>query len=148
MGDGDVGNIVFACHECGSMLSSELEHAGLAVQCPICAAETSIPVKKTDASRSSSSTEHVDGMPGKVDDGAENFITFVCQTCSQEIEAPMDMVRMNATCPTCGSGVNVPAENTPLQAREQEDLEADQSSNAPKPDRRSMTIRIDLSDID
>jgi nucleoid DNA-binding protein/DNA-directed RNA polymerase subunit RPC12/RpoP len=144
MGDGDIGNLVFACHECGSMLSAELDHAGMAVKCPICSADTSIPSKESTASGTAASADiQSEGTPAS----EEDFITFVCQTCSQEIEAPLDMVRMNATCPTCGSDINVPDANEPAAPSTPLETESAQS-DVPGPDKSSMTIRIDLSDLD
>jgi DNA-directed RNA polymerase subunit RPC12/RpoP/nucleoid DNA-binding protein len=144
MGDGDVGNIVFACHECGSMLSAELDHAGMAVKCPICSVDTSIPAKESTASGTAA---HADIQSGGTAASEDDFITFVCQTCSQEIEAPLDMVRMNATCPACGSDINVPDANEPAAPSTPLETESVQS-DVPGPDKSSMTIRIDLSDLD
>jgi DNA-directed RNA polymerase subunit RPC12/RpoP/nucleoid DNA-binding protein len=147
MGDGDVGNIVFECQGCGRMLSAHLDHAGLAVQCPLCSTDTSIPDRKLTASGTEAPADIPSGGTlGSMAESQEDFITFVCQTCTQEIEAPIDMVQMDATCPTCGSDIHVPDSNKLAAPSTPLDPELTQS-DAPVPDRNAMTIRMDLSDL-
>ena len=147
MGDGTIGNIVFACQGCGSMLSAELDNAGMAAQCPLCKVETIIPSNDAPAEAPSDDVteENATDTPQDATTG-EEFIIFVCQTCGQEIEAPVDMVRMNATCPTCGTSINVPEES---QAIESSEPEAEEQEGEPHgPGWKSRTMRIDLSDLD
>ena len=58
----------------------------------------------------------------------DEFITFMCGACKQEIEATRDMAGIEAECPGCGARIVVPS---PEQKQEQ----------------KRKTIRIDLGDL-
>ena len=63
------------------------------------------------------------------------FVSFVCTTCRQEIEAPAEKIGQTVECPACGAHIVVaPAEE---QAPTQAQLDA----------MKSRTIRIELSDL-
>ena len=63
-----------------------------------------------------------------------NFVSFVCISCKQEIEASKDMVGQTVECPSCGARLVVmPPEQGPTQAQ----MDA----------MKSRTIRIELSDL-
>ncbi len=62
------------------------------------------------------------------------FVSFVCVSCKQEIEAAKEMVGQTVECPSCGARLVVmPPEQGPTQAQ----MDA----------MKSRTIRIELSDL-
>lgn len=62
------------------------------------------------------------------------FVSFICTSCRQEIEADASKIGQTVECPACGAHLVVtPPEQTPTQAQ----LDA----------MKSRTIRIELSDI-
>ena len=62
------------------------------------------------------------------------FVSFVCVSCKQELEASADMVGQTVECPACGARLVVmPPEQGPSQAQ----LDA----------MKSRTIRIELPDL-
>ncbi len=68
-----------------------------------------------------------------------NFVSFVCVACKQEIEAAKEMVGQTVECPACGARLVVmPPEHTPEHAKE----EVQQVDAA-----KSRTIRIELPDL-
>ena len=50
--------------------------------------------------------------PTILDDFSE-AVSFCCQKCGQEIEAPLSAVGLQAECPSCGTPVKIPAESAP-----------------------------------
>ena len=135
------GNILFTCGNCGNTVSAPPETAGMAGECPFCCGEITIPATSPVPSRQ-------DGIPVPTNplasSGIMGFVTFVCHACNQEIDAPVNMVGIQAACPSCGTSVYVPAEDEIPMLNASQDVSR---GNAPKPDLRSMTIRMDLSDI-
>ena len=67
---------------------------------------------------------------------ANSFVSFVCVSCSQELEAPRDLVGQTAECPSCGARLVVmpPEEDASAAAQPQTDA------------LKSRTIRIELGD--
>jgi DNA-directed RNA polymerase subunit RPC12/RpoP len=64
----------------------------------------------------------------------KHFVSFICTSCRQEIEADASKVGQTVECPACGARLVVaPPEQTPTQAQ----LDA----------MKSRTIRIELSDL-
>ena len=64
----------------------------------------------------------------------EDFVSFICHGCHQEIEALTVTVGQQVECPACGAKLVVPA---PDQARTQAQIDA----------MKSRTIRIELPDL-
>ena len=66
-----------------------------------------------------------------------SFVSFVCVSCRQELEAPRDMVGQTVECPSCGARLVVmpPEETTGTASPAQADA------------MKSRTIRIELGDI-
>ena len=141
----DPASIVLECEHCGNTVAAPAEYAGMQGQCPFCGGEISIPnpqtetTEKTDLSVAAATNRE---MPAEF----MGFVTFFCNACNQEIEAPKSMVGAEASCPSCGSPVFVPAENQERQKQPEEEVPAG-AVNDNKPDLNSMTIRIDLSDL-
>ena len=46
-------------------------------------------------------------------DDFSKAVSFCCQKCGQEIEAPLSAVGLQAECPSCGMPVKIPAESEP-----------------------------------
>lgn len=65
-----------------------------------------------------------------------NFVSFVCNACKQELEAPYDMVGQSVECPACGAHLVI--EVAPVQQS---------SSPAQLAAQKSRTIRIELGDL-
>jgi len=65
-----------------------------------------------------------------------SFVSFVCVSCRQELEAPRDMVGQTVECPSCGARLVVmPPETNGTASQAQSDA------------MKSRTIRIELGDI-
>lgn len=137
--ENEEGQIVFPCGECGSLLAAAPKMAGQNGECPFCKAQTVIPLRNTAPAPAGKVPPTGPATLSKNID----FVLFVCRGCGQEIEAPSDMVGLDVECPTCGTGLTVPL------------LEASKNPNQsglnvsdPHGTRSSMTIRIDLSDLE
>ncbi|MFO7534412.1 MAG: HU family DNA-binding protein [Kiritimatiellia bacterium] len=135
--EGEDGQVVFPCPECGSMIAAPPKSAGKKGDCPFCKAALTVPQRNPDVKPDKQVLE------GQSEAQVTDFMAFVCQACGQEIEAPVDMVGMSVECPTCGTGLTVPIANAPKPPPQKTSA----TPNATKPDVSSMTIRIDLSDL-
>ncbi len=134
------GEILFRCVHCRSMLAAAPAQAGTEGECPFCKGHITVPARDAAPQPPALVPTVVSTPAAPAAPRVQDFITFVCQTCNQEIEAPIDMLGLEVKCPTCGAAIHVvpsepgaPAAPTGLQ----------------KPrtaiDRSAMTIRIDLS---
>ena len=65
-----------------------------------------------------------------------NFVSFVCASCRQELEVPRDRIGQTVECPSCGARFVVAPSATASTAT-QAQLDA----------MKSRTIRIELGDI-
>jgi DNA-binding protein HU-beta len=140
--ESEEGQIVFPCSACGSILAAPPKTAGEKADCPYCGAPIQVPEKHTVPATSPKSSSRPDSR-------SSDFILFACKACHQEIEAPADMLGMDVECPACGTGLTVPLPNT-LPPPEPQPVKPSVSPSAdvPKDNRSSMTIRIDLSDLE
>jgi DNA-binding protein HU-beta len=134
--ENEEGQIVFPCAECGSMIAAPPKTAGKKGECPFCKAVLRIPQRQAEAK-----TE-AQVLPTKAKEPITDFVSFVCKACGQEIEAPIDMVGMSVDCPTCATSLTVPLANAPKPPPSKTP-----PTKGSKPDSASMTIRIDLSDL-
>lgn len=64
-----------------------------------------------------------------------NFVSFVCASCRQELEVPRDRVGQTVECPSCGARFVVAAATASTATQAQLDA------------MKSRTIRIELGDI-
>lgn len=135
---GEEGQIIFPCPECGSMLAASPRMAGQDGDCPFCGGKTHVPDRTADVARESA-------PKSLKTESLSDFVLFVCRACGQEIEAPIDMIGMDAECPTCGSKFTVPMSSAGTGEQPSGTPEED---GAPRKNRSSMTIRIDLSDLE
>lgn len=143
-GDDTQGQILFECSECKSTLSAAPNEAGMKGECPYCSNPIQVPEQRKPVS-SEIEDHHTKPAQGSIASGtAQEFITLNCHTCGQEIEAPSEMLGMEVNCPACSSPLlieqQVPSARVPGTA---------QGTDAPRDvDLSSMTIRIDLSDLE
>lgn len=137
--EGGDGQIVFPCGECGSLLAATPKTAGQKGECPFCKAQTLIPLRNPAATPNTKIPSTGAASLSKTLD----FVLFVCRSCGQEIEAPTDMIGMDVECPTCGTGLTVP-----LLESSRTPTPSGLNTPDPKGSRSSMTIRIDLSDLE
>ncbi len=98
-----LGNIVFACPQCGGTVMAEAAQKGLTGVCPVCGATIGIPAQEQAGSDSEGAGALAAQAP------PTGFVLFVCKTCHQEIEAPQEMIGMDVNCPACGSSLSVPS---------------------------------------
>jgi nucleoid DNA-binding protein/predicted RNA-binding Zn-ribbon protein involved in translation (DUF1610 family) len=138
--DNEEGQIAFPCPECGSMIAAPPSTAGKTGECPFCKASLTIPQRQQGAKPD----KQVLSDKPIVKESPTDFVAFICRACGQEIEAPVDMVGMAVDCPTCGTGLHVPLANAPKAAPAKPQAPA---PGGKKSDVSSMTIRIDLSDL-
>jgi len=140
--ESEEGQIVFPCSSCGSILAAPPKTAGEKADCPYCGAPIQVPEKQAVPETPQKGSSRPDSR-------SSDFILFACKACHQEIEAPADMLGMDVECPACGTGLTVPLPNT-LPPPEPEPVKTPVSNPAdtPKSNRSSMTIRIDLSDLE
>lgn len=69
-----------------------------------------------------------------------SFVSFVCVSCSQELEAPRDLIGQTVECPACGARLVVMPPD--------DDSAAGGPSSQPQVDAmKSRTIRIELGDL-
>lgn len=139
--NGEEGQIVFPCSECGSMLAAPPKMAGQQGECPFCGAGTRIPNRTQDVTKPEKQVVSGAGGGAMVSD----FILFVCRACGQEIEAPADMVGMSIECPTCATSLVVPIASGGTEPAPMPEVKTPEEKT---PNRSSMTIRIDLSDLE
>lgn len=73
----------------------------------------------------------------------EHFISFLCKSCGQEIEAPFDMAGSQDECPTCGAPIEVPYLSEPGTSQALKEEKAAETDIAAA---KSRTLRIELPD--
>lgn len=76
-------------------------------------------------------------------------ITFHCQRCGQEIEAPGDMAGTDAECPMCGSPIHVPTPTgaSPTGNAAQNVVSASEAEAIDPEALKNKTIRIDATEL-
>ena len=79
----------------------------------------------------------------ETDDG---FVSLICPSCHQEIEASCDMLGQQCECPACGAKVVIPRESEKGTSRNP--LSADTGpTEAQRAAMKSRTIRIELDNL-
>ncbi|MDD5708130.1 MAG: HU family DNA-binding protein, partial [Kiritimatiellae bacterium] len=73
----------------------------------------------------------------------EQFVSFLCKSCGQEIEAPIDMAGSQDECPACGVAILVPYVSEPGTSQALRSAAADPASIEAAMHR---TLRIELPD--
>ncbi len=77
-------------------------------------------------------------------------ITFHCQRCGQEIEAPADMAGTDAECPLCGTPIHVPTPSgnaAVATVQAQEVVSASEAETIDPSALKNKTIRIDATEL-
>lgn len=124
------GMFSFKCPFCASVIEVTEDCAGESADCPACKRAFKVPMPGQRAQRTSAAAE-------------EEFVSFLCNACSQEIEAPIDMAGSQAECPACGSVMVIPYVSEPgtTQALRAGHVDSKMTEAA-----KSRTIRIELPD--
>jgi len=74
----------------------------------------------------------------------DNFTSFLCPSCSTEIEASLDMCGLEAECPACGAKITVPQ---PEKTESDGVVRHTDDSKIRTQAIKSRTIRIELGDL-
>ncbi len=128
------GQLTVPCPECGAMVAFSGELTDSNVECPNCHA---VLLRAEESQKPAVSSEASGGAASEEGDGGD-YILFRCRACSQEIEAPRDMIGMTIECPACGSALKIPS-------RFKMPVSPPGSAGGPS---SSTTMRIDLSDLE
>ncbi len=72
----------------------------------------------------------------------EEFVSFVCPSCRQEIEAPVSLSGRQGECPSCGAKVMIPAASGGAVFTDDPG-----PTEAQRAAMKSRTIRIELDDL-
>ena len=73
----------------------------------------------------------------------DNFTSFLCPSCSTEIEATLDMCGLETECPACGAKITVPEPEAVDDGGVRHTDDSKMRTQAIK----SRTIRIELGDL-
>jgi predicted amidophosphoribosyltransferase len=74
------------------------------------------------------------------------FLSFICPSCKQEIEAPADLAGQETECPTCAAPIHVPNESEPGTLWAAQPAAQPALTPAQIQAMKSRTIRIELDD--
>lgn len=138
------GHILFECHDCKSTLSAAPGEAGMQGKCPYCNNPIQIPEQRKPISSKNEDPRVEPPKRSVVSETVQEFITLNCHTCSQEIEAPSAMSGMEVNCPACSSPLLIAKQESQPNVPET----PGEMNASPEVDLSSMTIRIDLSDLE
>lgn len=131
VGPSDAPNFSFKCPYCASVIEVSEDCAGQAADCPACHRAFTVPFPNRSQRAAMAAAT------------AGSFITFLCKTCGQEIEAPADMAGSTSECPGCGMTLVVPRESDPGTSQA---LAAVQASQEEIDAAKGRTVRIELPD--
>ena len=122
----------FKCPYCASVIEVPEDCAGQAADCPACHRAFTVPFpNKSQRAAMSAAT-------------AGEFISFLCKTCGQEIEAPAEMAGSPSECPGCGAALVIPLESDPGTSQALGEVNASEAEIAAA---KGRTVRIDPSEI-
>jgi len=133
----------FPCPHCGETISARPQDGGAEGICPECRGEFRIPDISPITEEINMKDDNALQAQPDTDEEASGFVTFFCNECGQQIEAPHEMVGLQADCPACGSRLQVPQKGSTFEESGLEEIQSDDK----KPDDPSMTVRMDLSDF-
>jgi DNA-directed RNA polymerase subunit RPC12/RpoP len=136
------GSIVFACPDCGAVISALPASAGDDGECPFCKSKIKIPQKSVDAP----TVGAVSAPEPKPELNAEGFVLFACRECGQEMECAASMAGLTAGCPACGSKIVIPAAST-IESKSPASSDKSSADDDFSDISSSMTMRIDLMDL-
>ncbi len=137
---GSEGQILFECSECKSTLSASPAEAGMEGKCPYCENPIHVPEQRTPIEEEPTPTRAAASSRT-----VQEFVTLNCHTCDQEIEAPSEMIGMEVACPACSAPLLIEKPDSSASPVSHETVNTPDGQNV---DLSSMTIRIDLSDLE
>ncbi len=76
----------------------------------------------------------------------DGFVSLLCPSCRQEIEASLDMIGQQSECPACGTKISIPATSELGTSRNPFPKIPGGASEAQRAAMKSRTIRIELDD--
>ncbi len=137
------GQILFECAECKSTLSAAPAEAGMKGECPYCNNPIQVPQQRKPVDNEIAEQRTKPAHVPIASATAQEFLTLNCQTCDQEIEAPCEMLGMEVNCPACSAPLLIAKTEATAAPRE-----TGKTADGQNVDLSSMTIRIDLSDLE
>lgn len=135
VGPTDAPTFSFKCPYCASVIEVPSDCAGQAADCPTCHRAFTIPFP-TSSQRAAMTA----ATPS-------SFISFVCHTCGQEIEAPADLAGTAAECPGCGMTLTVPEVSDPGTSHGAAAQPGAGAAHAADATEKARTLRIELDDL-
>ena len=93
----------FNCPYCRSEIEVTSDCAGERINCPACHRGFTAP-QPGQRARPDGKAPAAKAVAAP----SEQFVSFLCKSCGQEIEAPIDMAGSQDECPSCGAGIMVP----------------------------------------
>ncbi len=138
------GQILFECAECKSTLSAAPDEAGMKGECPYCNNPIQVPQQRKPVDNEIAEQRMKPAHGSIASATAQDFLTLNCQTCGQEIEAPSEMLGMEVNCPACSAPLLI----AKTEASAAAPGETGETTDGQNVDLSSMTIRIDLSDLE
>ncbi len=135
----DLALFSFKCPFCRADIEVSVDCVGDRINCPACNRAFAVPPVGQQAK--------ADVKPAAKAVAAaaaeEQFVSFLCKSCGQEIEAPIDMAGSQDECPACGASILVPYVSEPGTTQA---LRASSASQETIEAAKSRTLRIELPD--
>ncbi len=140
----------FGCPYCNADIEVSRDCVGDRISCPACKGPFVVPSVggKAKPERNVPSAQPAApaapaARPASPQEDAEQFVSFLCKTCGQEIEAPIDMAGSQDECPSCGAVILIPYVSEPGTTQTLRQASADPALiDAAK----GRTLRIELPD--
>lgn len=129
----------FACPYCAAGIEVTEDCVGDRIGCPACLKAFTVPAVGAKAKADAKPAAKAVAAPAA---SSEQYVSFLCKSCGQEIEAPIDMAGSQAECPACGTVMVVPYVSEPGTTQAMSGDVDDATMAAFK----SRTIRIELPD--
>jgi nucleoid DNA-binding protein/DNA-directed RNA polymerase subunit RPC12/RpoP len=120
----------FKCPYCAAIIEVTEDCVGERANCPSCNKTFAVPAPKGSQRKPQGAQE-------------EQFVSFLCKSCSQEIEAPVDMAGSQSECPSCSAIMIIPYVSEPGTSQALRAAGADSKTVEAY---KSRTIRIELPD--
>ena len=126
----DAPTFSFECPYCGAVIEVTEDCAGQAADCPVCSRAFTVPYPNK-------------AQRDALANAGGRFVSFLCNVCGQEIEAPAELAGSAAECPACGATLTLPAVSDPGTSQA---LDSSQASAEEIAAAKGRTIRIELPD--
>jgi DNA-directed RNA polymerase subunit RPC12/RpoP len=128
----------FKCPFCRADIEVSIDCVGDRINCPACHRAFAVPQVGQQAK-----PDIKPAAKAVAASAEEQFVSFLCKSCGQEIEAPIDMAGSQDECPSCGSAILVPYISEPGTTQA---LRASSASQEALEAAKSRTLRIELPD--